>query len=178
MQERLAEEMNAVSVLESYFNGLKFTRAEYRKEFAIFAARVPSLYQTNNRYVFVMVDTTKCSYLPAGPVALEHLPWVALQTRLVSRDTDRYAALFQTPSSWRLDGRVRDAKLRIEDRSKKQSTYASEDNSLRAVLLHDASSKSPYQFHNNIMLSTAVETFKALFTKMDGLGHESARTLL
>ena len=170
---------SATEVLQFYFQDLLFQHIEYQQQFRIYGARVPSLYQKDARYVFAIIDTTKGLSVPnIGNVRLFDLPWISLQTRLVSRDKDKYRRLLPT-QAWTLNSRPHDARLKIKSREKDKSKYESDDATLAIEVLHASSSKSIYQFHSTMMLSTAVETFQTIFTRMQGADTvTNRRTLL
>lgn len=154
------------AILEHYCRTLWFEHVEFRQEFAVYGAKVPSLFQKEGRYIFALVDTTQTKTpLPTGRTRLQELPWISFQTRLVSRDRDRYKDTLREHVSWRIEAKNQDVKLNVLYRSKKGSDYLSEDGSLKVSLIHDSQNPSLYQYHNSLMLSTAVETFNSVCEK-------------
>ena len=155
----------STTVLELFLKDLMFYHIEFNNAYSIYGTKIHSMFQKETRYIFVFVDTTKVSRpVSLGPARLADLPWVSLQTRLISKDSDHYNQLvFQ---ELKFNPREMDAKLRIQNRSAENSVYLSEDGSLRVELLHNPSNSSIYQFNNNIMLSTAVELFQSVFIKV------------
>ena len=156
----------AATLLETFLKNLWFYHLEFNNVYSIYGTKIHSMFQKETRYIFVFVDTTKVSSpLSLDPARLVDLPWVSLQTRLISKDSDHYnqQLVFQ---ELKFDPREGDAKLRIQNRSVENSVYSSEDGTLRVELLHNLSNSSIYQFNNNIMLSTAVELFQSVFTKV------------
>ena len=156
----------AATLLETFLKNLWFYHLEFNNVYSIYGTKIHSMFQKETRYIFVFVDTTKVSSpLSLDPARLVDLPWVSLQTRLISKDSDHYhqQLVFQ---ELKFDPRAGDAKLRIQNRSVENSVYSSEDGTLRVELLHNLSNSSIYQFNNNIMLSTAVELFQSVFTKV------------
>ena len=157
----------AVQILEEYFKNLWFYHIEFNNEYAIYAAKIHSMFQKENRYIFVFVDTTKVSSPPSvGRERIGGLPWVSLQTRLIPKDSDHYSRYQLFPQELKFNAREADAKLRIQNRSSVESAYLSEDETIRIELLHNPSNKSIYQFNNTTMLSTAVELFSSIFVKV------------
>ncbi len=152
---------SAISALEQYFSTLEFRKTGYKGSFAVYGAKVPAMFQSNSRYIFVIVDATRTNTPLYDSSRLANLPWVSLQTRLIDKDSDQYRLPLQ---QWRVKANVSDAKLLLQGRGKIQTEYLSEDGSLRAALLHDPAVKSIYQHHSSVMVSTAIETFRAIFT--------------
>ena len=154
----------SATILETFFKNLWFYHLEFNNVYSIYGTKIHSMFQKETRYIFVFVDTTKVSSpVSLGRERLVDLPWVSLQTRLISKDSDHYNQLvFQ---ELKFNHREMDAKLRVQNRSAENSVYLSEDGSLRVELLHNPSNSSIYQFNNNIMLSTAVELFQSVFIK-------------
>ena len=156
----------SATILETFLKNLWFYHLEFNNVYSIYGTKIHSMFQKETRYIFVFVDTTKVSSpLSLDPARLVDLPWVSLQTRLISKDSDHYnqQLVFQ---ELKFDPREGDAKLRIQNRSVENSVSSSEDGTLRVELLHNLSNSSIYQFNNNIMLSTAVELFQSVFTKV------------
>ena len=156
----------AGSILEHYFDELLFEHVEYRDQYAIYGAKVPSLFQNECRYVFALIDTSKNRSPLRRSGRLSALPWVSCQTRLIARDKDRYKRKLKEHHSWRVEAKARDIKLNVASRSKDRTEYMSEDGSLKVSLMHDSKNPPAYQHHNRIMLSTAVETFKCICVKI------------
>ena len=155
----------SVTILETFFKNLWFYHLEFNNAYAIYGTKIHSMFQKETRYIFVFVDTTKITNpVSLGRERLVDLPWVSLQTRLISKDSDRYnqRLVFQ---ELKFNPREGDTKLRIQNRSAERSVYLPEDGSLRVELLHNPSNSSIYQFNNNMMLSTAVELFQSVFIK-------------
>ena len=155
----------SATILETLLKNLWFYHIEFNNAYSIYGTKIHSMFQKDTRYIFVFVDTTKVSTpVSLGPARLVDLPWVSLQTRLISKDSDHYKQLvFQ---ELKFNPREGDAKLQIQKRSAENSVYLSEDRSLRVELLHNPSNSSIYQFNNNVMLSTAVELFQSVFIKV------------
>jgi len=154
----------ATTILENFFKNLWFYHFEFNGAYAIYVTKIHSMFQKENRYIFVFVDTTKVSSpVSLGRERLVDLPWVSLQTRLISKDSDRYSQrlVFQELKFVALE----DAKICLQKRFSDKSVYLSEDRSLLVELLHNPSNPSIYQYNTNIMLSTAVEFFKSVFIK-------------
>ena len=154
----------SATILETFFKNLWFYYIEFNNAYAIYGTKIHSMFQKETRYIFVFVDTTKItSPVSLGRERLVDLPWVSLQTRLISKDSDRYRLVFQELN---FNPREGDTKLRIQNRSAENSVYLSEDGTLQVELLHNLSNPSIYQFNNNIMLSTAVDLFQSVFIKV------------
>ena len=156
----------SATILETFFKNLWFYYIEFNNAYAIYGTKIHSMFQKETRYIFVFVDTTKVSSpVSLGRERLVDLPWVSLQTRLISKDSDHYnqKLVFQ---ELKFNPREGDARLQIQKRSAGNSVYLSEDRTLRVALLHNPSNSSIYQFNNNIMLSTAVELFQSVFIKV------------
>lgn len=155
----------ANAILDLYFKNLWFTFIEFNNAYAMYGAKIYSMFQKDTTYVFVFVDTTKASNrVSVGRERLANLPWVSLQTRLIPKDSDTYSQLGL--QELKFNSRDVDGKLRIQGRSAQQSTYLSEDGTLRVELLHKQSNPSIYQFNNTIMISTAVGLFQSVFVKV------------
>ena len=143
----------AVQVLETFFKNLWFYHIEFSNEYAIYAAKIHSMFQKEHRYIFVFVDTTKVSSPPSvGRERLADLPWVSLQTRLIPKDSDHYSRYQLFPQELKFNAREVDGKLRIQNRFAERSVYLSEDGSVQVELLHNPSNSSKYQFNNNNMI--------------------------
>lgn len=157
----------AVQILETFFKNLWFYHIEFSNEYAIYAAKIHSMFQKEHRYIFVFVNTTKISSPPSvGRERLRDLPWVSLQTRLIPKDSDYYNRYQLFPQELKFNAREVDGKLRIQNRFTEKSIYLSEDGGIQVELLHNPSNSSKYQFNNNNMISTAVELFQSVFTKV------------
>ncbi len=157
----------AVQILEEFFKNLWFYHIEFSNEYAIYAAKIHSMFQKENRYIFVFVNTTQVSSPPSvGRERIGNLPWVSLQTRLIPKDSDHYSRYQLFPQELKFNAREVDAKLRIQNRSSDKSVYLSEDGTIQTELLHNPSNKSIYQFNNTTMISTAVELFSSVFVKV------------
>ena len=155
----------AVQILEEFFKNLWFYHIEFSNEYAIYAAKIHSMFQKENRYIFVFVNTTQVSSPPSlGRERIGNLPWVSLQTRLIPKDSDTYSQRLVL-QELKFNAREVDGKLRIQNRSAEKSVYFSEDRELQVELLHNPSNSSIYQFNNNIMISTAIELFQSVFVK-------------
>lgn len=157
----------AIPILKTFLKNLWFYHIEFSNEYAIYAAKIHSMFQKENRYIFVFVDTTKV----ARPTVLEKqrlidLSWVSLQTRLIPKDSDHYSRYQLFPQELKFDARKDDVKFRIQNRSIEKSIYLSEDGTIRAELLHNPSNNSIYQFNNNIMISYAIEIFQSVFVRV------------
>ena len=108
----------SATILETLLKNLWFYHIEFNNAYSIYGTKIHSMFQKDTRYIFVFVDTTKVS-TPAvslGPARLVDLPWVSLQTRLISKDSDRYnqRLVFQ---ELKFNPREGDTKLRIQNRS-------------------------------------------------------------
>ncbi len=155
----------ATAILEFYFKNLWFDFIEFNNAYAMYGAKIRSMFQKDATYIFVFVDTTKVSnQVSLGREKLVNLPWISLQTRLIPKDSDIYNKLVL--QELKFNNREVDGKLRIQHRSTQNSIYVSEDGTLRVELLHKQSNPSIYQFNNNIMISTAVELFQSVFVKV------------
>ena len=117
----------SVTILETFFKNLWFYHLEFNNAYAIYGTKIHSMFQKETRYIFVFVDTTKVSSpLSLDPARLVDLPWVSLQTRLISKDSDHYnrQLVFQ---ELKFDPGEGDTKLRIQNRSAENSVYLSEE---------------------------------------------------
>ena len=157
----------AVQVLETFFKNLWFYHIEFSNEYAIYAAKIHSMFQKDHRYVFVFVDTTKNSRPPSvGRERLRDLPWMSLQTRLIPKDSDNYHRYKLFPQELKFNAREVDGKLRIQNRFTEKSVYLTEDRTIQVELLHNLLNTSKYQFNNNTMISTAVDLFQSVFIRV------------
>ena len=156
----------SVAILENFLKNLWFDFVEFNNAYAIYGAKIYSMFQKETKYIFVFVDTTKVSsQVSLGRERIVSLPWVSLQTRLIPKDSDTYNQRLVL-QELKFNGREMDGKLRIQQRSVQNSIYLSEDGALRVELLHNLSNPSIYQFNSNIMISTAVELFQSVFVKV------------
>ena len=154
------------AILEFYFKNLWFNFIEFNNAYAMYGAKIHTMFQKDNTYIFVFVDTTKVSNrVSLGRERLANLPWVSLQTRLIPKDSDIYNNKLVL-QELKFNNREVDGKLRIQHRSAQNSIYLSKDGTLRVELLHKLSNPSIYQFNSNIMISTAVELFQSIFVKV------------
>ena len=154
----------ATDILEFYLNNLWFDFIEFKDAYAMYGAKIFSMFQNDAAYIFVFVNTTKTNHrISLGRERLANLSWESIQTRLIPKDSDTYSKLVL--QELKFNSRERDGKLRIQHRSAQNSVYLSEDETLSVELLHKLSNPSIYQFNNNIMISTAVELFQSVFIK-------------
>jgi hypothetical protein len=157
----------AIQILETFFKNLWFYHIEFSNQYAIYAAKIHSMFQKDNRYIFVFVDTTKISRPPSvGRERLSDLPWVSLQTRLIPKDSDHYSRYQLFPQELKFNAREVDGKLRIQNRFTEKSVYLTEDRTIQVELLHNLLNTSKYQFNNNTMISTAVDLFQSVFIRV------------
>ena len=155
----------SVEILNYFLNNLWFDYLEFKNAYAIYGTKIHSMFQKDNKYIFVFVDTTKVSrQVSLGRERLADLPWVSIQTRLIPKDSDTYSQRLVL-QELKFNAREVDGKLRIQNRSAEKSVYFSEDRELQVELLHNPSNSSIYQFNNNIMISTAIELFQSVFVK-------------
>lgn len=156
----------ASAILDLYFKKLWFTFLEFNNEYAMYGAKIYSMFQKDATYVFAFVDTTKTfNRVSRGRERLESLAWVSLQTRLIPKDEDTYGSKLAL-QELKINSREVDGPLRIQSRSAQHSVYLSEDGTLQVELLHNKTNPSIYQYNNNIMISTAVELFQSVFVKV------------
>ena len=81
----------SVAILENFLKNLWFDFVEFNNAYAIYGAKIYSMFQKETKYIFVFVDTTKVSsQVSLGRERIVSLPWVSLQTRLIPKDSDTY----------------------------------------------------------------------------------------
>ncbi len=153
-------------VVEWHLDGLQFHKLEFRGPHVVYGAKVPSMFQSNDRFVFATVDTTRHVFALAETTPLSGLPWDSVQTRLVARGGGRYQRAGPA-QRMRVAGRgAPDAALRVIDRTAEKTTYRSTSGQLLVELLHNPSKATMYQYNNTIGISSALDTFQAVITRV------------
>lgn len=143
-----------MEVINSYFKNLIFSKVDEKEGFVIYGVCVTSgLGGGTKRYVLLFVP----KHLAFKPKARIHeLAWQNLQTR-------ELAYSYKLPQQrWTRPRDAYDEEIFVKDRNTKHSLYSC-SLPFEILLLHTPKKKTIYQYRNKLAISSALETFNAIF---------------
>lgn len=145
-----------MEIINTYFSTLVFSRIEEKQGYVIYGACIGSMLGGGSqRYVLAFVP----SHLAIKTQArLKELSWENLQTRTL-RNSYR-----MQKQSYRMQRGLPDVLLQVVKRDDKYSTYSGPEHfPFEVLMIHDPRKKTKYQYNNKLMLSSAIESFNAIF---------------
>lgn len=140
--------------INPYFKDLIFSRIEEKQGFVIYGAMVEGMLANGSRYILAFVP----SHLAIKTRAkIFELAWQNIQTRTLKNAYKMRQQHFQIKRG------LPDVQLTVVKRENDYSTYRGPEHFPFEVLMkHDPRKKTKYQYHNHLMLSSAIESFNAI----------------
>ena len=174
-----------MDIINHFFSKLVFTKVEEKTteqgtRFFVYGAGVKGSLGNGRRYVLLFVPYHLAIQRQAK---IHELPWQNLQTRTLGEDAYRLKI-----QQWTLPRDAPDILLQVIRRNSHHSEYVGYvpnphgpqypplDFPFEILLLHNRKKKTKYQYNDRLMLSTAIDTFNAVFNHTGETGYLQAGT--
>jgi len=178
-----------MNTIAEYFNTLVFTKVDLitqmtGKQYIVYAAKLSS--KTIDGYRYIIVHVENGSEIYPEMTHLKNLQWTSLQTRTLK--SSAYSHLKE--QGWSPSKYVNDVDFMYIERTAELTRYVPVINQtikntknpygigkqystinshfpFDLILLHNRAKKTIYQYHNNISLLTALNTFSCVLSTLN-----------
>ena len=141
-----------MELVNSYFSELLFTLVDRKGGYGIYAAGIDTRTGDGQRYVFLYVLDS--SLLPSR-TTIEDLNWASVSTRQLKGSYPMKQQMWNPNTD-------SDIALRAVSRNDSYTTYMTQGFPYEVRLLNNPRRKTKYQYSNNMMLSSAIDTFSCI----------------
>jgi len=143
-------------LMAEYFDHIYLEKVRDEDQFSIYMAKLPCLLLNEQRYVIAMIP--RDNFPPSHRKIMDELRWVSLQTRNL---TTEYPNLIRQNYELKRHGMF-EKHVVLRSRSREISIYDVEDLPLSVSLMHVRGDE--YEYPNDGMLNSALETFRTIVT--------------